>query len=364
MKILILGLSLLLSSQQYLMAQSKADKIQAKDYCKEANSLSEMSQTRDEAIILLKKAKGLDPENMDYPYQIAVVLYKQSKYKEAIDYLSKFTFHKNISEQSFHLIGDCNKRLKQFDEAIEALNDGLKQFPNSGMLYHEQGVIEYRRKDYRKAMSYWEKGIKVDPEYASNYYSLSKLLSYSDETVWAVLYGEAFMNLEPTTKRSEEMSRILYNTYKKSIHLSPAPASVHFTKDAIVPLSVMKSSKISFPFMYGLSMAQSISKEPSNDTKEIDLASLNAVRQSFISGWYTQKNNKLYPNTLFDFQKDLEKKGFIDSYNYWLFMHGNKEEFKQWVDHHEEEFDAFVDWFKTHRAKSSKKQHFSRRSYS
>ncbi len=363
MKIIILGLSLFLSSPFCVLAQSKSNKKQANTYYNKAIEFAEMSQTRDEAIDLLKKAKYLDPNNMQYDYQIAYLLYKQNKYQETIDYLGKFTFHENVTEQYFQLLGDAYKRLKKYDKAIVSLQDGLNRFPNSGMLFYEQGVVEYQRKDYKKAMYYWENGIKANPKYASNYYSLSKLLSYSDETVWSVLYGEAFMNLEPTTTRSEEMSSILYNTYKKSIHLTSVPVSVHFTKDAIVPFSVLKDSKISFPFMYGLSMAQSIAIESSVRDQKIDLETLNFVRQIFITNWYTEKKNKLYPNTLFDFQKTLEKKGFIEAYNYWLFMHGNKTEFQNWLSTHEDEFKLFVEWFKSHRAKNDKKNYFSRKKY-
>ena len=364
MKHIILGLGLLFLSPTNLSAQSKEDKQQAQNFYKEAVELAVMSNTRDQAIDLLKKAEDLDPDNLNYPYEIAQVLYKQSKYNEAILYLTKFTFHKNITAQSFEIQGNCYRRLKEFDHAINVLNDGIKKFPKAANLHHAKGVIEYRRKDYNRAMSNWEKGIKADPTFASNYYSLAKLLSYSSETVWAIMYGEVFMNLEPTTERSKEMSQILFDTYKKSIHLNEDPVRVHFTQDAIVPSSEVKDTKPSFPFMYGLTMVKSIVNEFSEDKNELKIEHLNTIRQSFISSWFKQKTNKIFPNILFDFQKKLEKKGFADAYNHWLFMYGDIEAFKSWTKNHEEEFNAFTEWFKTHRAKSSEGHYFSRRNYS
>lgn len=363
MKNIIIGLSLFFTSPIYTIAQSKKDIAQAEIYYKEAIELSRMSNSRDKAIVLLKKAEHLDPDNIDYPYEVAHVFYKQSKYLKAVQYLSRYTFHENVNEQSFELLGDSYKRLKQYDDAIDALNDGIYQFPNSGKLFHEQGVIEYRRKDYNKAMSYWEQGIKADPNFSSNYYSLAKLLSYSNETVWAVLYGEMFMNLEPTTERSEEMSQILYKTYKKSIHLNVDPTNVQFTQDVILPSSILKDSEISFPFVYGLSMVKSIVKEASNYNNTLSLAALNSVRQQFIAEWYKNKMNKEYPNIIFDFQNSLEKNGHIESYNYWLLMHGNASEFKEWLEENKTEFDRFVKWYENHRLKTNEKKYFSRRNY-
>lgn len=362
MKTLVLGLSFLLTSPICVLAQTKAERDQAKSYGKEAVQLINREVSLDKAINLLEKAKYVDPENINYPFQEARIFFKQFKYQEVVDILTPFVNHEDVNPQIFRLLGRAYKRLTEYDKAIDIYKQGIKQFPNAGVLFHEIGIIQYRKKAYNKSMDSWESGIKADPNFASNYYSLAKLLSYSNETIWAVLYGEIFMNLEPSTERSEEMSKILYNTYKKSIHLNQSGSSVQFTQKEIKKLSKSKKEKVPFQFAFGVSMVNSITEKLSS-IETLDLASLNTLRQNFISGWYKDKQNKQYPNTLFDFQKLLIDKGYSDSYNYWMFMHANKEEFKLWVDTHENEFSEFVEWFKSHRVKQNKKHYFSRLQY-
>lgn len=362
MKQLILGFGLLMSLPNVLLAQSKAEIDQASIYGKEASSLILRAVSYDKAINLLEKAKYLDPSNILYHFYEAQIFSNQYKFNEVVSTLTPLLPHEDVTPQVYQLLGITYKKLTQYDNAIKAYEQGLEKFPNSGMLYHEIGVVQYKQKAYNKAMASWEQGIEANPNYASNYFSLGKLLSYSDETIWAVLYGEIFMNLEPTTERSEEMSQILFRTYNKSIHLSSDPSKVQFTKEAILSLSKAKDAHVSFPFIYGLSMVKSIASEISNKN-ELSLSALYSIREKFIVNWFQEKTNKEYPNELFDFQRSLIKKGYSEAYNYWIFMHANKDEFKTWVNTHQKEFNTFVEWFKKHRVKHTKKVHFSRTHY-
>ena len=361
MKVFILSLGILLSSPICGLAQTKVDKDQASVYGTKAVQLINRATNYDEAISLLEKAKHLDPSNLEYPFNEARIFYQQQKYQEAYELLEKHVGHKDVTPLYFQLLGSTYKALRSYDLAVQSFKKGLDHFPKSAMLYHEIGVVEYSRRQFNKAMSNWEKGLKANPNYASNYYSLGKLLSYSDETIWAVLYGEMFMNLEPSTERSNEMSKILFKTYKKSIHLNTDTINVQFTRKSVKKKLGVSHKKASFSYDYAMAMVKSISSEYSHT--ELSLSSLNSIRHKFISDWYKDKRNKAYPNPLFDFQKQLINKGYCNAYNYWMFMHGDKEEFNTWVKSNKEEFNAFKDWFKDHRVKTNKKHYFSRRHY-
>src|SRR5690606_10686824 len=104
-------------------------------------------------------------------------------------------------------------------KAIQVYEDGLKKFPLSGKLYLERGTMELKREDLDAALKYYEMGIKVDPNFPSNYYWASRIYSYTTETVWTLIYGELFMNLERNTKRTAEISKLLYDTYVESIQI-------------------------------------------------------------------------------------------------------------------------------------------------
>lgn len=66
--------------------------------------------------------------------------------------------------------------------------------------------------DYDRAVSYYEKGVYVEPAYSSNYYRLAQLFLSSKDKFWGLIYGEIFMNLERNSQRTEEMSKWLFNT--------------------------------------------------------------------------------------------------------------------------------------------------------
>ncbi len=78
-------------------------------------------------------------------------------------------------------------------------------------------MIQLGKKDYNKALTYFEKGIEVAPNYSSNYYWCARLYCNSTEEVWGMIYGEIFMNLERNSKRTAEISKLLFDTYKKEI---------------------------------------------------------------------------------------------------------------------------------------------------
>src|SRR6202012_1955967 len=91
---------------------------------------------------------------------------------------------------------------------------GIKRFPKSGVLYSEYGEMLWARQDY-SAVRQWEKGIEVDPNYSSNYYHASKYYFFTFDKVWALVYGETFVNLESYSKRTAEIKELLLEGYKK-----------------------------------------------------------------------------------------------------------------------------------------------------
>ena len=358
MKKIFLVLLTLTLSISFTFAQTDSDKEKALEYGKEAVQIMDEGKI-DEAIELLKKAEALDPEHIAYPYEIAYALYSQKEYKKAAKQLEKMMAHKDVSKQHYQLLGNSYDNLNKPEEALKVYKQGLEKFPDAGSLYLEQGILEYHRENYDAAINYWEKGVAVEPDFSSNYYWLGKTFSYSDERVWSVIYGEIFMNLERNSKRTVEMSEILFNTYKESINISSdTSAEVNFSK--VMQMDASKGFKIPFQITYGLTMTMSLINEISKTESKISLKSLDYIRQNFTSNWFNQKNEKEYPNLLFDFQKQLKEKGFLESYNYWFLMKGSEDEFIKWLETNESKFTKFAEWFNANPLIIDKENYFSR----
>ncbi|MEO6831766.1 MAG: tetratricopeptide repeat protein, partial [Chitinophagaceae bacterium] len=189
----------------------------------------------DEAIKLFAEAEKLDPDKFDYPYEMAYALSKKKEYPKAIKILEGLLDHPNVTARAYQALGNAYDFNNQPAKAIETYENGLKRFPDAGELYLERGNMDLFKKDYENALSYYEQGIKLDPKFPSNYYWASIIYCSSSEEVWGMIYGEIFMNLERNSKRTAEISKLLFDTYKSGIQFtSDTSMTVSFSQSIIL----------------------------------------------------------------------------------------------------------------------------------
>lgn len=341
-KIKTIGLILFLSAGQMLYGQTNKELALAKG--REAVELIDNGKL-DESIVLLKEAQKLDPDRIDYPYELALVQYMKEDYKGAIKILEKQLKHKDVTDRIFQMTGNSYDMLGNQDKAFKYYDLGLEKFPNSGILYLSKGIVNEKLDKYNEAVSNYEKGIAFSPKYPSNYYRATRIYCNSTEEVWGMIYGEIFMNLERNSARTAEISKMLYDTYKSEIKFSSDTSfSVSFSQNATININDLADpSKMKLPFGVGVyepTLMFSILSE-----KTIDINSLNRIRSSFIDNYFENGHDKTYPNILFSYQKKVKDAGHIEAYNYWILMKGDEGGFGKWHSENEEKWDKFVEWF-------------------
>lgn len=296
----------------------------------------------DDGIKLLEEAQRLDPERYEYKYEMAYALYLKEDFKGAIKILEKYKDHKDQNERSFQLWGNSYDMLGKSDKAFEIYDAGLAKFPKSGMLYLEKGNVHWNKKEYEKALPYYEKGIEVAPMFASNYYRATRIYCNSTEEVWGMIYGEIFMNLERNTKRTAEMSKLLYDTYLREIKRTGDNSfSVSFSKNAALSAKSAESGKLP----YGIGVYEPTLVLSMLSAKSIDMNSLDAIRSSFIDIYFQNENGKTYPNALFSYQKRIKEAGHLEAYNHWILMKGDEAAFDKWQSENIDKWDIFTTWF-------------------
>jgi tetratricopeptide (TPR) repeat protein len=318
-----------------LFAQTETEKQQAYDKAKNAIQLMDDGKY-DESIEILKESGKLDPDNYLYPYEIGYALLLKKEYKKASKYFEKVVKMDGINAQCYQMLGNSYSIGGKKEKALDAYQRGLEIYPNSGRLYLEIGNLY--QEDLNKALEYYEKGVEVDPEFASNYYWLAKIFCNSDNEMWGMLYGEIFMNIERGSKRTEEISKLLFDTYKSEIKISSdSTMSVSFCKDHImgnepgaIPLSMVYEPGLAFAAV---------------NAKSITLESLNSIRKEFIDFYNDKKFNESHPNIIFEWHNKLINDNYFDCYNYWLMMQGSPEEFGAWYSSNENRFREFIKWF-------------------
>src|ERR1043165_802303 len=336
-------LLLLLLTAAITQAQNNKDKA----YDKGMEGIKLMDEGKyEESVALLKEAQKLDPERFDYPYEIAYASYLQKDYEGTIKQLKKIEDHKNVTQRFFQLLGNSYDYLGKEKEAFEAYDAGLKKFPKSGMMWLEKGNVYWTKKEYGKALGYYEKGIEAEPRFPSNYYRATLIYCNSSEEVWGMIYGEIFVNLERNTKRTAEISKLLFDTYKQGITFTDSGGGktsmgVSFSKVATVDVKDLTKKNFKLPFGMGVyEMTLMLSMLSAEQT--VTLASMDHMRSAFVDNYFKQKHDKDYPNVLFSYQQEVKKAGHMEAYNYWVLMKGDEAEFTRWSTANKEKFQYFV----------------------
>lgn len=294
----------------------------------------------DESISLLQECEKMDKEDYTYPYEIAYAHVLKKDYATAITILDKTKKYKTANSQVYQLSGNCYSYSGKPETAIKEYEAGIKKFPNAGNLHLEKGNIFLDQKKYSEAVENYERGINADPSFPSNYYRLALLYLDSNDKLSGLIYGEIFMNLERTTKRTTEISKLLFDTYKSSIQFNGDETKIDFC-DIIVDARNLKKNELTLPLcaVFGKHFILSILNQ-----KEINLTTLSEIRTEFIKSYF-KEDNKKYANVLFDYHKSLFDDSILEAYNHYIFQMGATDEFSKWKSNNETKYDAFVKWY-------------------
>ncbi len=318
---------------------------------------------------LLKKAQQLDSSNINYPYELALAHYLNKEYSETITLLNKISHSKDANANVYQLLGNAYDLAGNPEKALSIYREGMEKFPASGNFYLESGNIEMAREEYNKAIEYWERGIKIAPNYPSNYYWLARTFAHSEELIWSLFYAEMFINLEPNSKRTKEISQLLLENYQNSYSVESDSSGqfnltkrgFHLNMDDKAVLKRAKKGILPFEGCYSGIFAASSSW---SFHAGIAIPSIVQTRTQLIHNWFNNKSfYKTYPNKLLSYQKMLLEQGHFEAYTYWLLSEGDAAVFEQWKKEHPEKFNAFVTYFKSNRLQMEQSDKYSRRDY-
>lgn len=335
-------LILFLGAVQFSNAQNNKDK--ALNNVKQA-LLFEDKGKMNEALSLLEEAVKLDPESINISYELAIGYYTAGNYNKAKELLDKLLNRKDVTPSVYQLLGNTYDKVSNVEKAVSTYLDGISKFPAAGELYLEMGTMYLSRKEYNPAITYYEQGIRSNPEFASNYYWAAKIYCNSDEAVWGMIYGEIFLNLERNSKRTDEISKLLFNTYKKKIRF-PRDSSfqVNFSKPGnYIVIDTVKNKKTT-PFVkavYEPTLMLALLNE-----HKVDINSLSRIRKYFVESYFKSGTYLQYPNPLFDFQYRVLKAGHWDAYCVWILFKGDEVLCNEWVNANKQKWDSFVKWFR------------------
>lgn len=296
----------------------------------------------DNAIIVLTRALQLDKNSLDMQKDLVMSYYLKRDYAKALDGVEEMVDRSDADVHTFQIAGNVYKALEEVKECEKMYKKALKKFPKSGPLYSEYGELLWARKDFN-AITQWEKGIDVDPNYSGNYYNAAVYYFYAKDKVWSLLYGEIFVNMESMSERGAAMKEQLLNMYKEKLF-----AEADLMKDE-------EKNKNEFAKAF----LQTMNKQSSLAAKGINTEVLTMIRTRFILDWYSNVGGR-FPYRLFEYHQQLIKEGMFNAYNQWLFgATENLAAYETWTKNHAEEYNNFNNFLKSRIFRMPGNQHYN-----
>lgn len=276
------------------------------------------------AVLVLQKAIQQDNKNIDLQKDLVMAYYLSRDFANGKEAAKNLIERPDADIQCFQLAGNIYKATEETKECERIYKKGLKQFAGSGALYNEYGELLWA-KGNSDAIQQWEKGIETDPNYSGNYYNAARYYFVTTDKVWALVYGEIFVNMESYSPRTAEIKSMLLDSYKK-----------FFTKDAALSKKENSSNN-----EFTKAVSDILNKNAAVILAGVTPESLVMLRTRFILDWF-EKDAAHFPNRLFDHQHQLLQEGMFDAYNQWLFgAADNLAYYENWTKTHPEEYEQF-----------------------
>lgn len=286
------------------------------------------------AILVLNQLMQMEPENIIYRRELAFTFYMAKDYKHAAQVISPVLKSNAADEETFILASKIFLANGQASNASDAINKGVKKFPNSGILYAEKGILYNNKNKHADAEAAWEEGIKNDPTFHMNYYYLTKSYFISKKFIWAAITGETFVNLESYSARTEEVKKIILDSYKQLL------GSMQLKN--LADDKSKKKQKENFETEIWNTYESALPDVVTG----IDVDNITMLRTRFLLLWYHQSSSA-YPFQLFNYLNKLIEDDMFVAYNQWLFgKASNDKDFVKWLNENVNFYTKFEDYFR------------------
>ncbi len=134
----------------------------ALEYFKDFVKITKNEQYREEVANILKELNNSGMTDNDY--EMARDLIESEKYKESIEFISKYIEKYPESWHGYYLMGYAYRLLGEYNKAIETLERALLFNDSSSEIYNEFGLNFMNLKNFSKSELYFEKALRKNPE--------------------------------------------------------------------------------------------------------------------------------------------------------------------------------------------------------
>lgn len=144
-----------------------------------------------------------------------------------------------------------------------------------------------------------------------------------------------FCNVSSDAARTNHMGSLVFEWYDKSLSKNGDNLSVNLTENAQAPQKQP-------PFEPQFELSFLLAAAPSGKTiPPLSIQKLSDIRKSQLSFWIQKK---IALTDLARRQQAVMAAGHFEAYNYWLFQSARADEFADWLNQHQDQFQAWLDW--------------------
>lgn len=314
---------LLLASLHKGVAQVSWPSPEVENLYKQARDYHSRGNLR-EAIIRYQQAIQIAPEIVLLHRELAYAYYLAQGYDDAIATLDPIIKQQQADAETYKIMAQSLIAINETKKAKKLLKDAITAMPNAGTLYHQAGLLYEKDNEQVYALETWLDGIQKDPGYHLNYYEAARTYMNTDKLVWAILYGEIFINLEQQTKRSHDTRAMLLEAYTRMFTTLATGTVPKFGKQGN-NYAVKSFEEAVYSTYMQLSPVMS---------DGFTVENLTILRTRFIMDW-TMQYAGTFHFSLFTRHNELIRNGYFEIYNQWLLGKAeNAQQFEAWKKFH------------------------------
>lgn len=276
---------------------------------------------------MLVSALAADTASLAIIKDLTLCYYFEKEFQKGLDLILPVMSGAKGDDQCYQLAGNLYKGSGRSGEAEKVFREGIARFPQSGPLYSELGELKAQAQG-DESIALWEKGIENDPSYPRNYYHACRYYAGTPHQLRGLLYAEIYINMDPQGTRTSEIKELLLAGYRDYLRARPS----------------LESGKDKYGFLRRVSKSLALQ---SATVDEVNTQTLTMIRTRFIIDWYQVRSDNYPSYHLFEFHRELLRKGLFEAYNQWLFGPADQlQKFQSWTQLHGTEYAALLKWIR------------------
>ena len=302
------------------------------------------------AIAKYDKALSENPESILALGEKAYSLMMLNKYEEVIKTCKKcFKIAPNSDElktiyttyaNSYDMMGQPGKALKAYDE-------GLEVFPDYYHLYFNKGITLTQMEKYDKAITNFEKAVKLNPKHPGSLNALARVLYVKGMKIPALMVFSRFYIIEPEGKRAQlNMPYIEDITKGNAQKTGRNSVTINLDATALPEEGELEKQPNDFKTIsLILTLNSGMGLTGKNKKKnEVELFHGNIETVCSSLEELKKENFGLYWDYFAPYFIEMKNKGYTETFSYIVYASSGEKYVEKWIDKNNELVNSFYDW--------------------